>query len=193
MSVLCVSPAFLPFLLWEGCFLYLFWVRECSLCTSNISTPPSVGRMFSVPPLGAWVFSVLQQHFYPPPSPPPLWEECFLYLWVCENPLCSTTISILPSVGIMFSVLLGVWKSSVFNHHFYPSLCGNSVFYTSGRVSDLCVQQHFYPSLCGNNVFWLWVRISVLQQLFYSFLCGNNFSLSLGEINAFLFFAPGAC
>ena len=202
MSVLCAPAPFLLLPLWEGCFLYV-WVHECSLCSCSISTPSFVGRMFSVL-LGSWVFTVLQQHFYPflcgkdvfntsgfmdvlcaPPAflPLLLWEGCFLYLWVHECSLCSSSIYTPPSVGRMFSVLLGSWVFSVLQQHFYPFLCGKDVFSTSVFMSVLCAPSAFLPFFCGNNVFYTSGFMSVLYVFctsgFMSVLCAQAAFLPL--------------
>ena len=163
MRVLCAPPAFLPL--------------------------SSVRMMFSVP-LGAWVFSVLQLHFYfflcgkdvfctsgfmnvlcAPAAflPLPLWEGCSLYFWVHGCLLCSSSISTLSSVGRMFSILLGSWMFSVLHQHFYPFFCGKDVFCTSGFMSVLCAPAAFIPLPLWEGCFlYFWVH--------GCFLCSSSIS-----------------
>ena len=101
----------------------------------------------------------------------PLWEGCFLYLWVHECSLCSCSISTLSSVGRMFSIPLGSWMFSVLQHHFYLFLCGKDVFCTSGFMSVFCALAAFLPLPLWEGCFlYLWVHeclFSVLQQPFH--------------------------
>ena len=127
MKLLCVVLQLLAPCPLGRCFQYLC-VHECSLCSSTISTSSSVGRMFflyfwvhgcslcscsiSTPILcGKDVFctSGFMDVVFAPAAflPLLLWEGCFLYLWVHECSLCSSSISTSSSVQIIFSAPLG--------------------------------------------------------------------------------------